>query len=591
MTFVAGFLRLKKEVVVMKKAHLVLTLAMFALLTLAVAAFWHNANSQVAALEKASASLCQKDAPGMNFPDLGESVQDCESPAFASFRYENDNLLEENVIENTFSAASGNPAAVYCANVMKYPYKIHKDAGGGERGVCVMPDNEECDQWDFYAGTCGQKFNYCAQNGYKTATRKDDKDSFAMSYAVCLSPRGEEIGLPSELSSLKLAERTPELPPVTESLSGAALANLNTNLPASFDWRSYNGSNWLSPVKDQASCGGCWAFAAIGVTEAYVNIVNNNPNLDPNLSEQQLISCSGSGNCTGGSTVGALPYISNVGVVDEACMPYTQSNSTCDNKCSDWQSRVTKVEKVVNFTPTPDLIKQSVVTYGPTAVYMGIGSGVGGYFSNAIYRCTNDAAINHAVVIVGYDDVGKYWLVRNSWGSNWNGDGYFKVGYGECAIDTVYAGYAYKPSYETGYVGQSYVDPTMLAGQTQEISLTLKNGGTATWDDNTKLTARNPVSDPDNLDAPHPFCDATWEANCNRIQSAGSVAPGQSKTFNFKIKAPAAPGTYRINFGLVQEGVGWSGAPLNGQIGFEVSVATAHQVFIPNTQRMASADW
>jgi hypothetical protein len=52
-----------------------------------------------------------------------------------------------------------------------------------------------------------------------------------------------------------------------------------------------------------------------------------------------------------------------------------------------------------------------------------------------IYRCTDDSIIDHAVVIAGYDEAGGYWIVKNSWGSSWNGDGYFKVGYGECSIE------------------------------------------------------------------------------------------------------------------------------------------------------------
>jgi hypothetical protein len=87
-------------------------------------------------------------------------------------------------------------------------------------------------------------------------------------------------------------------------------------------------------------------------------------------------------------------------------------------------------------------MKQSVVDNGPLTVAMGYGSGYGGYWDGDIYRCTDDSGVNHGVVIAGYDDAGGYWIVKNSWGSGWNGDGYFKVGYGECAVEQ-YAVYAY----------------------------------------------------------------------------------------------------------------------------------------------------
>jgi hypothetical protein len=79
---------------------------------------------------------------------------------------------------------------------------------------------------------------------------------------------------------------------------------------------------------------------------------------------------------------------------------------------------------------------------------MGYGSGYGGYWDGDIYRCTSDSGINHGVVIAGYNDAGGsggYWIVKNSWGSSWpnpSAGGYFKVGYGECAIEQ-YAVYAY----------------------------------------------------------------------------------------------------------------------------------------------------
>jgi hypothetical protein len=73
---------------------------------------------------------------------------------------------------------------------------------------------------------------------------------------------------------------------------------------------------------------------------------------------------------------------------------------------------------------------------------MGYGSGYGGYWDGDIYRCTNDSGVNHGVIIAGYSDAGGYWIVKNSWGPTWNGDGYFKIGYGECAVEQ-YAVYAY----------------------------------------------------------------------------------------------------------------------------------------------------
>jgi len=75
---------------------------------------------------------------------------------------------------------------------------------------------------------------------------------------------------------------------------------------------------------------------------------------------------------------------------------------------------------------------------------MGYGSGYSGYWDGDIYRCTDDSGVNHGVVIAGYNDSGGYWIIKNSWGPGWNGDGYFKIGYGECAIED-YVNYAVPP--------------------------------------------------------------------------------------------------------------------------------------------------
>lgn len=357
-------------------------------------------------------------------------------------------------VSETGVSMLNNPAAVYCTDVLGYEYQIIEDSTGGQMGICILQEGESCEQWDFYAGTCGQEHGYCARNDYRTETRSDSQDPYSPTYAVCVSSNGQVLGTVAELADLQTHAAGPgELGPQSVSQSeDIAIEDgtevLDPSVPSSFDWRSYQGHNWLTPVKNQAGCGSCWAFAAMGVAEAHHNIISSNPGLDLNLSEQELVSCSGAGSCSGGSSSLAMQYMRDSGIVDEACFPYTASDSSC-SRCSGWQNRRAYLDEVHSFSPSQSSIKQNVVTYGPIYVYMGIGTGYGGYFDGSgVYRCSNDSqngnnGINHAVVIVGYQDSGSYWIVRNSWGSSYDGDGYFKVGYGECNIDRTSAGYAY----------------------------------------------------------------------------------------------------------------------------------------------------
>ena len=368
-----------------------------------------------------------------------------------------------------------NPAATYCKD-LGYEYRIIK-AEDGERGVCVLPDGLECGDWDFLAAKCGQAYSYCALQGYGVRTAADGQDAFSPEYAVCVDADGQDIGSVSTLSQLgvkatgcggevnELREQVEimEVDPFIQDLLQAADAP-----PASFDWRN-NGGDWLTSIKNQGQCGSCWAFAAVGVSEAALNIAASNPALDQDLAEEYLVSdCHMSGGyqtCCGGFDDVALSYIKTSGIPDEACLPYVDgadypggcscdggtcddnctyrtsgkcSDKTCSERCSNWSSRLSKIAQngSLVYNPSATLIKQALVYYGPLSVSMGIEYEFGGHFdTNNVYRCDDDSGTNHAVVLVGYDDAGSYWQVRNSWGNGWNGNGYFKVGYGECSIE------------------------------------------------------------------------------------------------------------------------------------------------------------
>lgn len=373
---------------------------------------------------------------------------------------------------HTFS----NPAAVYCQSVMGYQYKTI-NAEQGSYGMCVFPDESRCDAWDFYAGTCGTAFSWCEQNGFTTHPKTDGRDGISPHYAVCTSAAKGEIGNVSDLSGTTDQLIHPGCVETNPSQQGTQLVfdpaplvidkiDLQA-LPTSFDWRNVDGGDWMTSVKDQGQCGSCWAFSAIGVAEAVHNISANNPTLDLDLSEQYLVSdCvftgSNSQTCCGGSKASALYYIRDNGVPDEGCFPYVDgggcscydstcdevctyrtpgycSDTTCNDRCADYSSRLSYVEAaryISSTTSKIDAMKQTLVEVGPIATSIGIGSSFGGYFDgNGVYRCTNDSSTNHAVIITGYDSVGQYWIIKNSWGSTWNGDGYLKMGFGECAVE------------------------------------------------------------------------------------------------------------------------------------------------------------
>ncbi|HSR10238.1 MAG TPA: C1 family peptidase, partial [Thermodesulfobacteriota bacterium] len=84
--------------------------------------------------------------------------------------------------------------------------------------------------------------------------------------------------------------------------------------PAELDWRN-NGGSYVTGIRDQGSCGGCWSFATTATLESVTLMANRTPNTDLDLSEQVLISCSGAGNCeSGGSVDRASNFIQSTGL-------------------------------------------------------------------------------------------------------------------------------------------------------------------------------------------------------------------------------------------------------------------------------------
>ncbi len=203
-----------------------------------------------------------------------------------------------------------------------------------------------------------------------------------------------------------------------------------------FDWRDKDGHNWMTPVKHQHSCGSCWAFAAVGVIEAMINIESGNPIKDVDLSEQHLVSdccniISGDSypSCIGGYPSIAYQFIKSSGIALESRFPYMARNSACI-PCPDWQDDAWKITSYSLVNGSIEDFKYAIETYGPISTIITVPNDWY-YYKGGVYESvSNYDKGNHAVVLVGWDDTEGCWLVKNSWGSDWGFDGYAKIKYG-----------------------------------------------------------------------------------------------------------------------------------------------------------------
>ena len=85
------------------------------------------------------------------------------------------------------------------------------------------------------------------------------------------------------------------------------------------------------------------------------------------------------------------------------------------------------------MTPTKD-IKAAIMQYGA----VGCGIAADDAFQNnpagTVFAGSGATAIDHDIILVGWDDNTKSWILRNSWGRGWCEDGYIRIAYGANAV-------------------------------------------------------------------------------------------------------------------------------------------------------------
>jgi len=214
-------------------------------------------------------------------------------------------------------------------------------------------------------------------------------------------------------------------------------------LKASIDWSMYD-----TPAKNQNSCGSCWAFAAISLVESLAKQQNG---LDYDFAEQTLISCETRCNgCDGGWYGYALEFINLNMVSNERCHPYSASNGNCGTRCSDpyYSLKVNNYDLYGRWgEPTAETVNdlKYLLNSGPVVVSFYVPDSFHAYengifdYNGAEFSIENRG---HAVLVVGYDDDLQCFKVKNSWGSQWGENGYFRIAYNDVTDDVYFGGYA-----------------------------------------------------------------------------------------------------------------------------------------------------
>eukprot|EP00932_Pfiesteria_piscicida_P011412 SRR837773.2258.p1 GENE.SRR837773.2258~~SRR837773.2258.p1 ORF type:complete len:324 (-),score=163.48 SRR837773.2258:9-905(-) len=210
-------------------------------------------------------------------------------------------------------------------------------------------------------------------------------------------------------------------------------------LPDSFDWRSKGAVN---PVKNQAQCGSCWAFATVANIEGAGFVTNKKL---VSLSEQELVDCdkaTGDTGCGGGLPSNAYKDMiqNKIGLELESDYPYAAR----DGQCKSSQSKeVAFISGWKAISTDEDQIAAALIQYGPLA--LGINAGPMQWYFGGIANpwklLCNPKSLDHGVAFVGFGEESgkKFWIIRNSWGPSWGEKGYYRIirGTGACGLNTM----------------------------------------------------------------------------------------------------------------------------------------------------------
>lgn len=431
--------------------------------------------------------------------------------------------------------SEGNPAAIYCEH-MGYQYEVETDENGGEKGICILPDGSKVNAWDFYLGKIKPEYSYCKKNGYDIVPEIDTIGSYYTEKAYCVkgttlrSSNSDTEKIPMvelmKKNGIRLYKSNKEDIYMQENKKEEYLPNINVRSSESDSPNSDNGSSMSSstgtsgsissststaidlpetydarefgvvnPPRNQSSLGTCWAFASAACTEIGFNIAGHfTEGKSKSVSESYIIYCIGGdpdrsinlyyANCNPYDSISDYGFIqrsmSALHSQGSCLLPYFQYQQNPPQECVHWNDpKIIAPEYHILSEEefSKDFIKQSIIQSGCIGVNLVVKDNFK-HYKGDIYDLTTDKSDTigyHSVCLIGWgiENGEEYWILRNSWGTDWGEFGYMKMKiHDNCNNDFTY-GIKFIPDeyvYQYETINADYIVPESSFGK----SLTLK---------------------------------------------------------------------------------------------------------------------
>lgn len=250
------------------------------------------------------------------------------------------------------------------------------------------------------------------------------------------------------------------------------LGNEAADLPENFDAREqWPNCPTIREVRDQGSCGSCWAFGAVEAMSDRTCIASQGK-LNFHYSAEDLVSCChicGFG-CNGGFPGMAWRYWVHWGLVSggafntsQGCVPYQiapcehhvsgdrpecqEGGKTpkCQKQCQPSYNVSYKKDrhygkKAYSVKRDQQAIMKELMTNGPVEAALSVYEDLLHYKSGVYQHVSGSMLGGHAIRMLGWgvENGTPYWLIANSWNTDWGNNGFFKIkrGNDECGIES-----------------------------------------------------------------------------------------------------------------------------------------------------------